>query len=471
MGCFPSSPRNAQGVNRLYPDQITLTICKMIFDDNCLTRAEKDLVKDFPLPPEYIVRDQPYMRYQSDRVLNERPIVEQPHGAGEEPPNEIELHPLPPKFATPAPIHLIGSSSLLTAAATFHQATSAFPGALKRIPDGEPKPRDCFIAFQIATFSQCPWVLQPFALYKETGVHEKNGFEEEVQALRAEHGEKEIRLNGSGYDIAAIASYAEFCRARGQGVIRAGVKFQVSLPNPHDVVAFCIRPEHQATVEKAYEKEMIAVLKRIQKYIPSYDLAIQFDCPFAVAMLEEVFPAWWVPNDGSISDDNKTEVLLAGLEERFHTMASYVHEDVDLGYHICYGDYGHKHFIEPRNTTISVKLANLIHDSVYRRIDWMHIPVPIDRKDEAYYEPLNALTPRKCGQTELYLGLVHAYDIAGTLQRMAVADRVLGGRCYGVATECGWGRMQQDEVYSTLDVMREAAGVLFDTNTDEGNVA
>lgn len=154
-------------------------------------------------------------------------------------------------------IHLVGSSTLPTAAESFEKVSTNFPRSISRIPDGEPEPRDMFIQFQLATFSQCPWVLQPFALYKDTGVIEESAFEKEVEALRSDKSDFRIRLNPSGYDDAAIESYAEFCRLRKEGVIEESIKFQVCLPNPHDVVAFCVIPEFQIEVEKAYEVEMM----------------------------------------------------------------------------------------------------------------------------------------------------------------------------------------------------------------------
>jgi hypothetical protein len=37
-----------------------------------------------------------------------------------------------------------------------------------------------------------------------------------------------------------------------------------------------------------------------------------------------------------------------------------VPHDVELGFHLCYGDFGAKHFIEPLDATKMTELANLI---------------------------------------------------------------------------------------------------------------
>ena len=65
------------------------------------------------------------------------------------------------------------------------------------------------------------------------------------------------------------------------------------------------------------------------------------------------------------------------------------------------------------------------------------MPVPIDRSDDAYFQPLADLN--RDGLSELYLGLLHEQDgVEGAGQRMAAADKYVSD--YGVATECGLGR-------------------------------
>ena len=58
----------------------------------------------------------------------------------------------------------------------------------------------------------------------------------------------------------------------------------------------------------------------------------------------------------------------------------------------------------------------------------------------------------------MYLGAVQAGDLRGTRERIRVAEEVLDGCPFGVATECRWGRMGQEERDAVLDVMREVAG-------------
>ena len=96
-----------------------------------------------------------------------------------------------------------------------------------------------------------------------------------------------------------------------------------------------------------------------------------------------------------------------------------------------------KHFIEPVDATKMVELANLITHSVSRPITWLHMPVPIDRTDDAFYTPLKDL--RLHPETELYLGLVHAQDgVEGTRRRIETAKKYAPS--FGIGSECGISR-------------------------------
>jgi hypothetical protein len=74
------------------------------------------------------------------------------------------------------------------------------------------------------------------------------------------------------------------------------------------------------------------------------------------------------------------------------------------------------------------------------------MPVPIERSDDAFHAPLRDL---QLGDTELFLGLVHAKDgVAGTKARLAAAQRYAPK--FGIATECGMARARSEETVRTL---------------------
>ena len=118
-------------------------------------------------------------------------------------------------------------------------------------------------------------------------------------------------------------------------------------------------------------------------------------------------------------------------------LGNHVPADVDLLYHLCYGDSNHRHVVEPTDTADMVEFTNLISRNIKRPVQIVHMPVPRDRFDDAYFEPLQRLALRP--ETELCLGLVHYTDgVEGTKRRIATAQRHMPR--FSIATECGFGR-------------------------------
>jgi hypothetical protein len=122
---------------------------------------------------------------------------------------------------------------------------------------------------------------------------------------------------------------------------------------------------------------------------------------------------------------------------------------VEVGFHFCYGDAGNKHFKEPEDMTLLVNLANRATELCGRSIQWIHMPVPIDRIDDDYFKPLQNL---KFGNLhQLFLGLIHEQDgVEGAKKRMTAADRFCAD--YGIATECGLGRRDPDVALQLLNL-------------------
>ncbi|MCY4427913.1 MAG: hypothetical protein OXC05_12920 [Halieaceae bacterium] len=135
------------------------------------------------------------------------------------------------------------------------------------------------------------------------------------------------------------------------------------------------------------------------------------------------------------------------LGERFARLAEAIPDAVELGFHLCYGDLDAKHFIEPTDTGKATAMVNLITRSIDHPVGWIHLPVPVDRDDLAYFEPLANL--ELGAETELFLGLVHAGDgVEGTRRRIAAAEQVVEN--FGIATECGIARVRTPELVREL---------------------
>lgn len=146
----------------------------------------------------------------------------------------------------------------------------------------------------------------------------------------------------------------------------------------------------------------------------------------------------------------------SGIIERLIRLSNAVPPEIELGFHLCYGNMGHKHFKEPADTSLLVEIANAIFLGVERPVDWIHMPVPIERDDDAYFQPLSALhLPNDC---ELFLGLVHIEDgLLGTKRRMETASRYVSS--FGIACECGMSNRPDGWTERMLRLHRDAADV------------
>jgi hypothetical protein len=148
------------------------------------------------------------------------------------------------------------------------------------------------------------------------------------------------------------------------------------------------------------------------------------------------------------------------LTWRITELGNMVPATVELGFHLCYGDFGHQHFVQPKDMSVLATLAGQIVAGLRRPLDWVHMPVPRDRDDDAYFAPMRRL--RLPADTELFLGLIHATDgMDGVRRRIAAAQQWVPA--FGVATECGLGRRAPESIPALLRLHRAAADYLATT--------
>jgi hypothetical protein len=317
-------------------------------------------------------------------------------------------------------VHLVGSIGLDTVGEVFATVGEQLGPHLRRVPDGEPGGRRLWISWQYPLLRANPF-LKPVPRPPGEGESDTGflplGLTDGVSA-------GDVRFGELGYAREARASYVDFCRARERGELPPGVRFQVSLPTPFAVISPFCAPEARAVVEPAYEQAMLREVEAITAEIPHRDLAIQWDVCIEMVMWDG---RWRIkPFPG----------MAEAFTVRFARLAAAVPADVELGYHLCYGDWEAKHFIEPLDAAKMVELANLLFAASGRSVNFIHMPVPVGRDDDAFFAPMKDLRlPRG---TELYLGLVHPADAEGTRRRIAAAARHAPD--FGVATECGFAR-------------------------------
>ena len=330
-------------------------------------------------------------------------------------------------------ILLVGSVPLESAASVFELVGTKLGALVKRIPDGETGSRKDWVGWQAEAMKSAKG-LEPGGTRPLQGGYV-------FQLYNVKPGAA-VEFGALGYAASAIRSYEDFKKARNAGKIPAGTRFQVSLPTPIAVVLTFSEPAAVPAIWPAYEARLSEEIDEIAAAIPHKDLAIQWDIAAEICFVLE----------------NPEMVKLLPMEPMVASIArasAHVPADAELGLHLCYGDPGHKHVIEPKDTKLMVDLTNAIVAAIKHPIGWVHMPVPRDRDDVAYFTPLKGL---KLGHgTELYLGLVHRTDgIDGARRRLAAAKQIVSD--FGVATECGFGRRPPETVPALIDLHFEVRG-------------
>jgi len=333
--------------------------------------------------------------------------------------------------------HLIGSVSLADAETVFTMVADILGDCCTRIPDGETGERGYWIRWQDATFAGCADMKAEAVSVKIPGF--KDAVERTFYSLNEGIDPADIDFGELGYAREALDSWALFSRLQDEGKIPAATRFQVSMPTPVALLSGFVMMPSRGICEAALEKSMIADLDRIQSVIPNDRLSIQWDVCYEV-----------VGNDGG--PPLHYEDVVAGSAERLGRLCGAVNDNVELGIHLCYGDPGHQHIVQPGDLGTSVAFANAISAASPRTINFMHMPVPAGRSDDAYFEPLKELSMP--ADTRLIIGLVHHTDgTEGTRARMAAADRFVSE--YDVATECGFGRRDPSTIEDLLKIHRD----------------
>ncbi|MGH7906307.1 MAG: hypothetical protein ACREP6_06735 [Candidatus Binataceae bacterium] len=265
---------------------------------------------------------------------------------------------------------------------------------------------------------------------------------EDIFQFRLKPGVKSIHFDDLGYASEAAKSYKAFTQARDEGSIAKGVRFQIALPFPQDATFLFFRnPADQDIVAPAYEEALTREIKKIFERIPAKDLAIQFDVCTDLLEMEGTYYSWSRPDSA-----------WQRYVEPLHRLPRLVPEEALLGFHFCYGTFPKKPVIEPKDLALSVRFANAAVAESGRRVDFVHLTVPINRSDDDYFKPLTNL---KLGDAKAYLGLINTDGVEGAKKRLAAARKYLSG--FGVAAECGFGRENPERVPEILRIHREVA--------------
>ncbi len=339
-------------------------------------------------------------------------------------------------------VYLVGSVPMANAVEVFEIVGAALGPRIKRLPDGETGARGDWITWLEPVFADNPALQKSGEFFR---VH-ASGTGRERYALKPGFRAEDVRFDNLFYADIAKQAYADFKQLKDAGKIAAGTKFQVDLVPAHSVIWLFLVDALHAPIDPLYNDAVKREIDKIAAAIPHDELAIQFDVASAVfARLER--------NEASSYGRSKAETqetfsaIVADLGDR-------VPAGVDLLYHLCYGDSNHRHVVEPTDMADMVEFANRLSRNITRPIQLIHMPVPRNRADDAYFEPLKRLALRP--ETQLCLGLVHYTDgIEGTKRRLATAKKYANN--FAIGTECGFGRRDPRTIPELLRIHAEIA--------------
>jgi hypothetical protein len=338
----------------------------------------------------------------------------------------------------PTTAHLNGSVNLEDTETVMREVAQRIPEGLARIPDGETGDRANWIFFQFLKFQEMD------ALELETTDADAATYTTPTLQLRDGVDAAEVAWPDLGYAGVYAQSYETFTRLQDEGVIPAGTRFQVQYPTPLASIAGFITAGDQMQLLPSYEAALFADLQKLLASVPHDRIAVQWDVAVEFGMLEQTTFSDGAPDAGWITD-----AVARCIDQ--------VPGDVPAGAHLCYGDYGHKHFMQPTSLATQVDVINTLGEKASRPVSFYSLTVPQDKATPDYFAPLADL--RAPDDTELYLALVPYHpesQAAGTTdEQIRLVDAQLGGRAWGICTECGMGRVEREDVLPMLDSYRE----------------
>jgi len=340
-------------------------------------------------------------------------------------------------------LHFVGSIPLPDGEAVFAALSGSVGDCLRRMPDGETGERLKWIVFQQRMLTSHPAMEvdpdQPPLPVKQS---DSTVFRE-IRRLRMKAGVDPEQVDfDTTYDRVALESYKTFSRFKREGRIPAQTRFQFALPTPMASGLMYVSPNGRSRYLHAYEKALLKALTNILAGIPHEQLSIQFDVCQEVLLFENYFP--------ERDHDYKEQTF-----RQFARLAAAVPDDVELGFHLCYGSPNDQPLVRLEDASVLVELMNGIDECTARSVAFIHIPVP-RHADASFFAPMKRW--RNTKGTWLYLGLLQFDDAAGDARRIAAARTVLSD--FGVGAECGFGRTDPARVPMILAGHRAAAELL-----------
>jgi hypothetical protein len=342
---------------------------------------------------------------------------------------------------------LVGSLPAESTEAALRAGAELFGDMVFALPDGETGPRAAWVGYERERLCRPHAdVVVVEETASPTGIP-RHAYETPIFAVR--EGVTELHWDSWPRIDDAIASYREFADLREQGVIPAGLRFQIGLPFPSSALnAFKVDyAVNYPIAERGFEDLAARELQRLTTEIPPQDLAIQWDMAYEPQDIEGVI-AW---TEGDAWE------RFAGPARR---LTALIPEQVLVGYHLCYGTFPEWPMYETQDLSVLVRMANYAVAESGRAVDWLHLAGPryLRSEDERFFAPLSELNP---GPARVFLGIVLPLDgVPGLRRRHTTASKYLDD--FGVAMYCGFGRQPGRDGMETMRehrrVVREVVG-------------
>jgi hypothetical protein len=224
-----------------------------------------------------------------------------------------------------------------------------------------------------------------------------------------------------------VNSYFVFKTLKKEGVIPKHVKFQVCMPLSYSAVtSFFPDPADHPKIVAGVNKAFAAEIAKMVEKIPPAELAIQWDLAVENRYLEAKVAA-----EGPEAARREAERLLAPARE----ICPGIPNEVELGYHSCFGTLNGWPSRQPKSLEGTVMLLNAAVAASGRKVDFLHFPT-VGSLEDSFFAPLSGL---KAEAARVYVGLIHhLYGEGGLEKQIALSRKYLGD--IGIAAPCGFGR-------------------------------
>ena len=116
---------------------------------------------------------------------------------------------------------------------------------------------------------------------------------------------------------------------------------QAQYPTATAISGF-FHPRDRHLLVPRYERALLADLDRLVAAVPLADLAVEWDVAVEIGMLERA--------------PDTFDMVVAALGRHL----DHPPPELPVGVHLCYGDAGHRHFMQPTSLATQVQLTNAL---------------------------------------------------------------------------------------------------------------